>query len=98
VRAAVNGGKVIGSLRLGAVDQVGRVGDRSGPDVRIGLAPDLSPESRAFMAKFIERRKVAPGSFHVGTIQWCTAISRPSKRPIGAYLVTNENYDSGIRQ
>jgi branched-chain amino acid transport system substrate-binding protein len=30
-------------------------------------APDLSPESRAFMAKFIERRKVAPGQFHVGT-------------------------------
>ena len=30
-------------------------------------APDLTPESRAFMAKFIERRKVAPGPFHVGT-------------------------------
>ena len=30
-------------------------------------APDLTAESRAFMAKFIERRKVAPGPFHVGT-------------------------------
>ena len=30
-------------------------------------APDLTPESKAFMAKFIERRKVAPGPFHVGT-------------------------------
>ena len=29
-------------------------------------APDLTPESRAFMAKFIQRRKVAPGPFHVG--------------------------------
>jgi branched-chain amino acid transport system substrate-binding protein len=29
--------------------------------------PNLTPESRAFMEKFIERRKVAPGPFHVGT-------------------------------
>jgi branched-chain amino acid transport system substrate-binding protein len=29
--------------------------------------PDLNAESKAFMAKFIERRKVAPSTFQVGT-------------------------------
>jgi branched-chain amino acid transport system substrate-binding protein len=29
--------------------------------------PDLSPEAQAFMKKFIERRKTAPSTFHVGT-------------------------------
>ena len=29
-------------------------------------APDLTPESRAFIANFLEHRKVAPGPFHVG--------------------------------
>jgi branched-chain amino acid transport system substrate-binding protein len=29
--------------------------------------PDLSPEAQAFTKKFIERRKTAPSSFHVGT-------------------------------
>lgn len=29
--------------------------------------PDLSPESQAFMKKFIARRKSAPSTFHVGT-------------------------------
>jgi branched-chain amino acid transport system substrate-binding protein len=29
--------------------------------------PDLSPEAKAFMEKFIQRRKVAPSTFHVGT-------------------------------
>ena len=37
------------------------------PQTVSAWAPDLSPESKAFMAKFIERRKVAPGPFHVGT-------------------------------
>ena len=37
------------------------------PQTVSAWAPDLSPESNAFMAKFIERRKVAPGPFHVGT-------------------------------
>lgn len=29
--------------------------------------PDVSPEAQAFTKKFIERRKTAPSSFHVGT-------------------------------
>ena len=29
--------------------------------------PDLSPEAKAFMDKFIARRKTAPSTFHVGT-------------------------------
>lgn len=29
--------------------------------------PDVSPEAQAFTRKFIERRKTAPSSFHVGT-------------------------------
>ena len=29
--------------------------------------PDLTPEGKAFMDKFIQRRKTAPSTFHVGT-------------------------------
>ena len=45
-------------------------------------APDLTPESRAFMAKFIERERRHLGRSMSEPIRWCAAISRPSKRPI----------------
>ena len=46
--------------------------------------PDVSPEAQAFTRKFIERRKTAPSSFHVGTysavLNWLKSVQATNSK------------------
>jgi branched-chain amino acid transport system substrate-binding protein len=63
------GGQKIAALGLDSLPAIKSIGLEAaqGSMYVTTWYPDLTPEGRAFMTKFIQRRKTAPSTFHVGT-------------------------------